>query len=360
MTCPNLKIGITHGDVNGIGYEIIIKTLMDNSFPENWTPIIYGSNKLLAYHKKALNIQNFAPQTIKSSEEAVLGKPNLINAVDENTRVEFGKMTASAGNAAYQSLEKAVEDLLEKKIDILVTAPINKFNIQSEKFSFPGHTEYLAQKFNTEEALMLMVGEHLKIAVVTGHVPIAKVSEQITIDLILKKLRLLNQSLIQDFVIRKPSIAILGLNPHAGDNGIIGREEIEVIIPALEKAREEGILALGPYAADGFFAYNDLSKFDAILAMYHDQGLVPFKSLIQIRNEGVNYTAGLPIIRTSPAHGTGYDIVGKGEASADSMKEAIFLACKIYQNRLFYSELTQNILPHYDVDQEIKNEETNS
>ena len=244
-------------------------------------------------------------------------------------------------------MQAAVRDLKDKKIDVLVTAPINKDNIQSENFKFPGHTEYLTKEFGEEEALMLMVSENLKVGVVTGHLPISKVPQAITTDAILKKLRIMNKSLIQDFRIRKPKIAVLGLNPHAGDNGLLGREEIEIIIPAIEKAKQENILALGPYPADGFFGSDSFKKFDAILAMYHDQGLVPFKALAF--GTGVNFTAGLSAIRTSPGHGTAFEIAGLNEASADSFRNAIYLACDIYRNRTEYIELSKNPLQHFEI-----------
>jgi 4-hydroxythreonine-4-phosphate dehydrogenase len=335
-------VGITHGDVNGIGYEIIIKTLMDSEMSELCTPVVYGSPKLAAYHRKALNIENFNFNLIKSIDNINLKRPNIIDCVDENTRIELGRSSPAAGLASFQSLEKAIADLKQNKLDALVTAPINKFNIQSEKFHFPGHTEFLEQQFPGNEALMLMCSGNLRIGVVTGHIALSAVPALIKTSLILKKLRILNQSLIQDFGIRKPTIAVLSLNPHSGDSGLIGNEEIDEIIPALNKAREEHILALGPYPSDGFFGNNSHTKFDAVLAMYHDQGLTAFKTLSS--GHGVNFTAGIPIIRTSPAHGTAYDIAGKGIASEDSFRESIFLAIDICRNRRSFAELTSNSL----------------
>jgi 4-hydroxythreonine-4-phosphate dehydrogenase len=332
-----VKVGITQGDINGIGYEIILKTLLDHDIYAKCIPVVYGSPKVASYHKKALNISNFVFNNVRSPEEAQLNKSNLINCIDDNARVELGKSSPYAGYASFKSLEKAVDDLKNGKIDVIVTAPINKQNIQSSEFNFPGHTEYLAKNFNIEDFVMLMVGEQLRVGVVTGHIPISKVAASITFESIIKKLRILNKSLIEDFGVRKPVIAVLGLNPHAGDTGLIGEEEQKIIIPAIQKARDENILAMGPYAADGFFGSSGFLKFDAILAMYHDQGLIPFKVLNF--EDGVNYTAGLPVIRTSPAHGTAYEIAGKNEASAIPFRKAIDLACKIFNNRKFYNQM---------------------
>ncbi|MCF6365078.1 MAG: 4-hydroxythreonine-4-phosphate dehydrogenase PdxA [Bacteroidales bacterium] len=337
-----IKVGITHGDINGIGYEIIIKTLIDKRINDFCIPIVYGSPKLAAYHRKAVNIENFSLNIIKSPEGANPKRPNIINCVNEETRIELGKSTSESGEAAYLALEKAVNDLIEHKIDVLLTAPINKKSIKSEKFNFPGHTEYLQNKTNTDEVLMLMLGEKMKIGVVTGHVPVRDISSLITEENILKKLRILNKSLLEDFTIRKAKIAVLGLNPHAGDDGVIGSEEKEIIIPAINKARDEGIMAVGPYPADGFFGSGAYLKFDAVLAMYHDQGLAPFKA-IDFEN-GVNYTAGLPVIRTSPIHGTAFEIAGEGIASADSFRKALFTGIEIFKNRKMYKETSKNKL----------------
>jgi len=337
-----IKVGITQGDINGIGYEIIIKTLTDKRITDLCIPIVYGSPKLASYHRKSLNIENFSLNIIKSPENANPKRPNVINCVSENTRIELGKMTKESGAAAFASLEAAVKDLTEGKIDVLVTAPINKNSIQSEDFKFPGHTEYLQQKTNSEDVLMLMIGERMKVGVVTGHIPIKDVASEISEEKILKKLRLMNESLLKDFTLRKPKIAVLGLNPHASDGGVIGKEEEDIIIPALNKARDEGIMAVGPYAADGFFGSESFLKFDAILAMYHDQGLAPFKA-VEFET-AVNYTAGLPVIRTSPGHGTAFEIAGKGEASPDSFRHALFTALEIYKNRKLYEEITENPL----------------
>jgi 4-hydroxythreonine-4-phosphate dehydrogenase len=347
MIQNKIVVGISHGDINGVSYEVIIKSLMDNRIFDFCVPIVYGSAKVAAYHRKALNITNFSFNNIKSADEANVKRANIINCLDDNIRVELGKSTHIAGESSLISLENAVKDLKEGNIDVLVTAPINKDNVQSEKFNFPGHTEYLTKESNSKESLMLMVSENLKVGVVTTHLPISKVCEAITEEAILSKLRIMNKSLIQDFRIRKPKIAVLGLNPHAGDNGLLGTEEIDIIIPTLNKAKEEGILALGPYPADGFFGSDNFKKFDAILAMYHDQGLTPFKALAF--NSGINYTAGLDFIRTSPGHGTAFAIAGLGQASEDSFRNAIYLACDIFRSRTEYKEISKNPLQNYKV-----------
>lgn len=344
-----LIIGITHGDVNGIGYEVIIKTLMDPRILDMCTPVVYGSAKVGAYHKKTLNIENFSFNSIRSVEEAQPKQANIITCIDDNIRVELGKPSQASGVAAFQALERASEDLEARKIHALITAPINKFNIQSDNFNYPGHTEYLAKKFSQNgDGLMLLVSESLRVGVVTGHIPINEVSKQITKDNILAKLRILNDSLIRDFRIVKPRIAVLGLNPHSGDNGLIGNEEQETIIPALNQARAENITAMGPFPADGFFGSGSFAKFDAILAMYHDQGLIPFKALTF--DEGVNYTAGLSIIRTSPDHGTAYEIAGQDLASANSFRQALYLACDIHVNRKLHKEIYANPLQKHEIE----------
>lgn len=335
-----IRVGITHGDINGVGYEIIIKTLLDARLLDICTPIVYGSSKVMAYHRKALNIDNFSLNTIQSAREASPKRGNIINCVDDSVRVELGKPSNMAGEAAFMALEKAVQDLMEHQIDVLVTAPINKSTIQREGFDFPGHTEYLQTKFDEPESLMLMVGPSLKVGIVTGHIPLASVPSSISMDSILKKLRLMNKALKTDFTIRGPRIAVLGLNPHVGDQGLIGKEEIEIIEPAIKQAREEGIIALGPYSADGLFGSYNFSSFDAILAMYHDQGLAPFKAIAF--DLGVNYTAGLPVIRTSPVHGTAYEIAGAGKANPESMRQAMYLAIDSFKTRKSNRELVRN------------------
>ncbi|MDP4185752.1 MAG: 4-hydroxythreonine-4-phosphate dehydrogenase PdxA [Bacteroidota bacterium] len=350
MKNEKIRVGITHGDINGIGYEVIMKTLMDSRIIELCTPIVYGSPKVAAYHRKALNLEAaITLHHIRSAEEADPTKANIVNCVDDNIRVELGKSTAAAGEASYIALQTAVSDLKRGLIDVLVTAPINKDNIQSENFHFPGHTEYLASEFGNKENVMLMVSESMKVGVVTGHIPISQVSSQITAQKILTKLRIIAKSMAQDFSFSRPRIAVLGLNPHAGDNGLLGKEEQEVIIPALKQAREEGIIAMGPYPADGFFGSNEYTKFDAILAMYHDQGLIPFKALSF--ESGVNYTAGLPIIRTSPAHGTAYNIACEDVASCDSFRNALYMACDIFRSRAVYQEIAADPLRKQTIEQ---------
>lgn len=342
-----IKVGISHGDINGISYEVILKTLLDTRIMEMCTPIIYGSPKVAAYHRKALNINNLSLNHIKNPREAGPNRAHVLNCIDDDVRVELGKSTPVAGEAAYMALDRAVSDLKEGLIDVLVTAPINKDNIQSEHFKFPGHTEFLAQRLNSKNYLMLMVSEIMKVGVVTTHLPLSKVAENITKEAILSKLRIISHSLQQDFGISRPRIAVLGLNPHAGDNGLLGKEENEIILPAIVQAKKEGMIALGPYPADGFFGTEDYRKFDAILAMYHDQGLIPFK--LASFDRGVNYTAGLPIIRTSPAHGTAYSIAGEDKASPDSFRQALYMALDIYKNRKIHEEITSNPLKKYDI-----------
>jgi 4-hydroxythreonine-4-phosphate dehydrogenase len=339
---PPVKIGITHGDVNGIGYEVILKTLSDARILELFTPVIYGSSKVASYHKKALDLGDINFHIIRSGEQAVDGKVNLVNITAKEIKIELGESTEIAGEVAFLALEQATEDLSRGYIDALVTAPINKQNIQSDQFAFPGHTEYLAKKFQAANSLMLMVGQSIRIGVVTGHIPLREVSNHITREAILEKVRVFNDTLRRDFNILKPRIAVLGLNPHAGDKGVLGLEEEQVIIPAMKSAFDEGIFAFGPYPADGFFGSSAFSTFDGILAMYHDQGLIPFKTLAF--DSGVNFTAGLPFVRTSPAHGTAYDIAGKNEASPSSFREAVYLAIDLVRNRKLFDEASANPL----------------
>jgi 4-hydroxythreonine-4-phosphate dehydrogenase len=337
-----IKLGITHGDVNGIGYEIIIKALADQRLLEYCTPVVYGSSKVASFYKKLLNYNDFNLNLVKNAEAAVQKRSNIVNVNNDEIKIDLGQSVELAGVLAAQALDMAVEDLKKEHIDVLVTAPINKSNIQSRTFNFPGHTEYLADKFNVANNLMIMVSNTIRIGVVTGHIPLKEVANKLSIELIMSKIRIMNQSLIQDFAITKPKIAILALNPHAGDNGLLGKEEHDIIIPAVKKAMDEKILAFGPYPADGFFGSENLKNFDGIIAMYHDQGLIPFK--LMSFKEGVNFTAGLPIVRTSPAHGTAYEIAGKNEASPESLRQAIYLACDIFKNRLMHQELIKNPL----------------
>ncbi|MBS4013434.1 MAG: 4-hydroxythreonine-4-phosphate dehydrogenase PdxA [Bacteroidetes bacterium] len=336
------RVGITHGDVNGIGYEVIIKTLADIRVMDFFTPVVYGSSKVASYHRKTLSASDFTFNIIKSADQAKDNKPNLVNVYHQEIKIDLGESTEIAGQVAYMALESAIEDLKKGHLEALVTAPINKQNIQSADFKFPGHTEYLAKKFGVNEPLMLMVSNNVRIGVITGHVALKDVPNIITEELILRKIRVLNQSLKQDFGIQRPKIAVLGLNPHAGDKGILGMEEINIITPAINKAFDEGILAFGPYPADGFFGSSTFKEFEGILAMYHDQGLIPFKTLAF--KSGVNFTAGLPVVRTSPAHGTAYEIAGKNMASPDAFRESVYLALDIVKNRKIYEEINSNPL----------------
>ena len=325
------KIGITHGDINGIGYEVIIKALADTKMMEVCTPIVYGLAKVATFHRKAINLGDFSFQFIKDADQAVNKKPNLINLQDTEVKIELGNSTTIAGNLAELSLRAATKDLKDNKINAIVTAPINKENIQSEKFKFSGHTEYFSNEFSSSNSLMMMVDDLLKVAFVSNHTPVKKVVAEITTQKIVDKLTILHQSLVQDFLCTNPTIAVLALNPHAGDNGLLGKEEQEIIIPAIQQATDKKMNVFGPFPADGFFASGKYKKFSAVLAMYHDQGMIPFKLLAG--ETGVNYTAGLPIVRTSPAHGTAYDIAGKNVAIAQSMRNAIYLAVDILRNR---------------------------
>ena len=342
MDKKTIVAGITQGDINGIGYEIIIKALSDSAITDLCTPVIYGSPQVAAYHRKVLNNTTFNFNNIHTVTEAHPKKVNLVNCLGDDVRVELGKSTPEGGQASLAALESAVEDLAAGKLDILVTAPIDKHNIQSDKFRFTGHTDYLKSRIGSREVLMLMISECMRIGFVTEHLPLREIPGAITIGTILAKLRLLNRSLLQDFAIRGPRIGVLSLNPHAGDGGLLGNEEKDIIMPAITKANEEGILAFGPYSSDGFFGSGAFSKFDAVLAMYHDQGMGAFKALAF--DTGVNFTAGLPVIRTSPVHGTAFDITGKNEASGNSMRQAIYAAVDIFRNREMYQELIRNPL----------------
>lgn len=338
-----IRIGITHGDTNGVGYEVILKCFASNDILELCTPIIYGSSKIMNYHKKAMSIQTTqvnVTRDIKNVKESAL---NLIDIVTDEVKVELGQPSKQAGKAAFLSLEAAVSDLKRGSIDVLVTAPINKDNIHSDEFAFAGHTEYLeASTGDGEKALMILCNDAMKVALVTTHVPLASVAAAITKENIVEKLRIFNNSLKRDFNISCPRIAVLGLNPHCGDNGLMGSEEKDIISPAIQQANDERIVCFGPYAADGFFGNNQYRRFDGVLAMYHDQGLAPFKTIAM--EDGVNVTAGLPIVRTSPDHGTGYDIAGQGVASEASMRHAIFTAIDIFRNRQQWDEAMSNPL----------------
>ena len=346
-----IRVAITHGDYNGISYEIIIKALSDNRLIDLFTPVIYGFSKVMKYHCKSMTVGDFNYQTIENSSAVNDQKINLINLGEEEVKIEFGLSSQKAGTYAYKALERAVADLKSEEVDVLVTAPINKANIHSDDFNFTGHTEYLTERFDAENSLMLMVSGNLRVATVTNHLPVREVANTLSEDLIIRKLTVLKDSLQKDFLIEKPKIAVLGLNPHAGDNGLIGDEDERVVKAAIKQAKEQGILAFGPFPADGFFGTEAYNRYDAVLGMYHDQALVPFKLLAL--EHGVNFTAGLPVIRTSPDHGTAYDIAGKFTASPVSLREAIYLAVSIYRNREKWKEMHVNPLP-------VKAEEKNS
>jgi 4-hydroxythreonine-4-phosphate dehydrogenase len=331
MENSKIRIGITHGDINGVGYEVILKAFADPTMLELCTPIVYGSPKVAAYHRKAMDLTtNFT--IINSAAEAADDKLNILNCTDDEVKVEFSKPTQEAGRAALDALEKAMADYREGLIDVIVTAPINKNTIQSDDFHFPGHTEYIEQRLGDgNKALMILMNDTLRVALVTGHMPVSQIAEHVTKEAIEEKLRIFNHSLKVDFGISSPRIAVLSLNPHAGDNGLLGTEENEIISPAISEMSAEGILCYGPYSSDGFMGSGNYTHFDGVLAMYHDQGLAPFKTLAM--DNGVNYTAGLPVIRTSPDHGTAYDIAGKGLASEASFRQAIYVAIDVFRNR---------------------------
>jgi 4-hydroxythreonine-4-phosphate dehydrogenase len=343
-----LRVGVTQGDINGIGYEVMLKAFADPRLYEEQAVIIYGSPKVAAYHKKALDLNNVPLTTVNSAKEAQIGRLSVVNCTDDDVKVELGLSTPTAGKASFQALERAVADLKDGLLDVLVTAPINKHNIQSAEFSFPGHTEYLeASLGDGKKALMIMASSLLKVAVVTGHVPLADVPGAIEVNKLLQTLKLFNRSLMVDFGIPKPRIAVLGLNPHAGDGGVIGKEDQDIVSEAVQKAQEHKICCFGPIAADGLFGSGDYKKYDGILAMYHDQGLIPFKLLCM--DGGVNYTAGLPWVRTSPAHGTAYGLAGQNLASEDSFREAYYMACDVFARRQRYAEMSSNPLRKQNV-----------
>ncbi|HLT34029.1 MAG TPA: 4-hydroxythreonine-4-phosphate dehydrogenase PdxA [Aquaticitalea sp.] len=335
-----IKVGITVGDLNGIGTEIILKTFDDPRMLEFCTPIIFASIKTMSFFKKhfdsAINFHG-----INEANQIVDGKVNVLNVWKEHPSIEFGKEDSDIGLLAVKSLEKATEALKNDDIDVLVTAPINKLTIQSDSFKFPGHTNYLAKELGGT-SLMFMVTDELKVGLLTDHVPVKDVASHITSKLITEKIDVIYNSLVQDFKINKPRIALLGINPHAGDNGVIGEEDDKIVKPTLEKIRERGKLVYGPYSADSFFGSKNYKNFDAVIASYHDQGLIPFKTITF--GSGVNYTAGLSKIRTSPDHGTAFEIAGKGEADESSFKEAVFTAIKIFNNRKEYKKLSKNPL----------------
>lgn len=335
-----LRIGISIGDINGIGLEVILKTVSHRNITEICTPVIYGSSKIVSYHKNIVGIEDFKFQGLRDARRLHTDKINIINCWQDNVNITLGKVSAEGGQYAGISLEKAVADLKEGLIDAVVTAPINKQAMDMANFGFPGHTEYFTEAFGAKENLMFMITEDVKVGLVTNHVPITKVASLITKQRILNKLRIMNETLKMDFGIERPTIAVLGLNPHAGDGGVLGKEEEEIIRPAIIQAKKKGVMVFGPYAADSFFGTPTYKKYDAILAMYHDQGLIPFKTLSF--GQGVNYTAGLPIVRTSPDHGTGFDIVGQNLADPSSFRHALYAAVDIARNRKNYLEMHEN------------------
>lgn len=340
MINGKIVVGITQGDSNGIGYEVIIKALSDPRILEGFVPVVYGSPKLFGFYRKSIpEIEQMEVRTIKSATEAQPKTVNIIDCLGENVFAEPGDATAAAANAAVASLERAVADIKGGKVDVLVTGPINKKSMSLQGFGFPGHTEYLQRQFNSGDVAMFMISSRLKLGVVTGHIPLKDVPAAITEEKILSKLKLMKASLQQDFQIDNPRIAVLSLNPHSGDGGLLGDEEQNIIIPAIRKAAQEGILAFGPYSPDGYFGQSSYENFDATLAMYHDQGLAPFKALSF--EDGVNFTAGLPIVRTSPDHGTAYDMAGRDEADPRSMRAAIFEAIDIFRRRNGWRKLQE-------------------
>ncbi len=337
-----VRVGITLGDINGIGPEIVLKVLRDNRMHSEFTPVIFGSSKIISFYKKQLNIHEFNYQTCKHAGEIQLKKVNVVNVWNEEVAVEPGKSCETGGTYALKSLEAATKALADGQIDVLVTAPFSKENVIKAGFEFPGHTEYLAKYSNVDDALMILVSNNLRVALVTTHIPVSEISKSLSKAAIFNKIKAFESSLKKDFAIVRPKIAVLGLNPHAGENGKIGTEEQEVIIPAIQQAKGEGVLAFGPYAADGLFGSDAKNEFDGILAMYHDQGLAGFKALAF--DDGVNFTAGLPIVRTSPDHGTAFDIAGKNKASETSIRSAIYLAIDTFRNRKFIRAIHENPL----------------
>jgi len=336
------KIGITLGDINGIGPEVILKTLSNQNLLDSFTPIIYGSGKVLGYHKNIIKNSALSFVSVSNAKHATEGKINVINAYHETVNINLGKPTEESGQFAYTCLDTAVNDLYEGFIDGLVTGPINKQAMQMANFPEKGHTEYIAKKVGDEEPLMFMVSDEIKVAVATTHIPVSQVAGSLSKKILEEKIITINNALKQDFGIEKPMIAVLGLNPHAGEEGTIGTEEQEFIQPIIIELKKKGYMVTGPHSADGFFGSGEYAKYDGILAMYHDQGLIPFKSLCF--GKGVNYTAGLKVIRTSPDHGTGYDIAGENKADPASFREALYTCMDIITNRRSYNSARANKL----------------
>ncbi|MBP5341766.1 MAG: 4-hydroxythreonine-4-phosphate dehydrogenase PdxA [Bacteroidales bacterium] len=342
-TDRKIRVAITHGDINGVGYEVILKTFGDSRMFDFCTPVVYGSTKVASYHKKLLASmpQEMTFTSVRDAAEAQDSKFNFINLTQEEIKIDLGKSTEVAGKLSRESLNRACNDLKAGKVDVLVTAPINKRNIQASDFDFPGHTEYLSHQFGSS-SLMFMICDRIRIGIVTNHLALKDVPSALTHNLLFDKMMLMNESLKRDFGITRPKIAVLALDPHAGDGGVIGDFDKRVIRPVIDEVQGKGVLAYGPFPSDGFFGNSEFNNFDGVLALYHDQGLIPFK--LMSFTEGVNYTAGLPYVRTSPAHGTAYDIAGKDKASEQSFRSAVYLACNILRNRQEYDELNADPL----------------
>lgn len=337
-----LKIGITIGDINGIGPELVIKAFSDARMKEVCIPILYGSSRVLNIYRKILKISKFNYTVVKNPNQAQAKRLNIIECIPNVERVDIGKASEFGGKAAFMAIKRAVEDAQHKELDALVTLPVDKASFQQHDKEFKGHTELLAKAFGVEENLMMMISEEMRIGLVTNHLPVRDVSRNLTSTRIVHKVKIMNECLKKDFSIQRPQIAILGLNPHAGDHGLIGKEDQEIISPAVAELREAGILATGPYPADGFFGSLNYRKFDGVMAMYHDQGLVPFKLISGYH--GVNYTAGMPFIRTSPDHGVAYDIAGKDLADPVSFRHSLYMAVDTYYKRMENIELEKGAL----------------
>lgn len=330
-----IKVGVTIGDINGIGPEVIIKTFLDDRILALCTPIIYGASKVISYHKNIVD-DDFRFNQLRLGDKPIEGKVNVANCWQEAVSINLGKASKEGGVYAFKALERAVQDLKDGSIDALVTAPINKYSMQLADFPYKGHTEYLTDSFGIKESLMLMVQDNLRVGVATNHIPVEEIAANLDQSTLTKKIQIMHDSLVKDFGLERPKIAVLGLNPHAGDGGVIGEEEIKILQPVIEEFKAKGNLVVGPFAADGFFGSGSYAKFDGIMAMYHDQGLVPFKLLSF--GKGTNFTAGLPVVRTSPDHGTGFDLAGRNEADPASFRQALFTAIDLARNRKVYHE----------------------
>lgn len=355
MTNRKLIVGITQGDSNGIGYEVIIKALSDPRILDMFTPVVYGSPKLFGFYLKTIpEIDQMEVNDITSAKDIQQKKINIVNCLPDSVYAEPGQATADSAKSALTALECAVRDIKEGSIDVLVTGPINKKAMSEEGFGFPGHTEFLQNAFGLKDVTMLMISSRMRLGVVTGHIPLKDVPSMISEEKILSKLRVMNKSLKEDFCVDQPRIAVLSLNPHSGDGGLLGTEEQEIIIPAIKKATEEGILAFGPFSPDGYFGLSHYEMFDATLAMYHDQGLAPFKAIAF--EDGVNFTAGLPIVRTSPDHGTAFAMAGRDEADPLSMRASIFAAIDIFKKREAFRKLMEGKMEERHIEGEERRE----